>query len=110
MPRQIKFLWRLPDSGQPIASGLPHPESWVYLGIKNIPNQYQKMMWVKPLGLVPRQNQQSKNNSSVATDSIKDSIGMIGKSLEEYPGQWIESFEYQDLPRPAKSPQQYFEF
>ena len=31
------------------------------------------------------------------------------KPREEYPHEWSESFEYQDLPRPAMSPQAYLD-
>ena len=93
-------------SGQPIASGLPHPETWVYLGMQRTSdNKLQALAWVKPVGMTPRPNQ-SGTMSSAASAQV---AALFLKPREEYPHEWSESFEYQDLPRPAMSPQAYLD-
>lgn len=93
-------------SGQPIASGLPHPETWVYLGMQRTSdNKLQALAWVKPVGMIPRPNQ-SGTVSSAASAQV---AALFLKPREEYPHEWSESFEYQDLPRPAMSPQAYLD-
>jgi hypothetical protein len=37
-------------------------------------------------------------------------VALFFKPREEYPHEWSESFEYQDLPRPAMSSQEYLDF
>lgn len=94
-------------SGQPIASGLPHPETWVYLGMQRTSdNKLQALAWVKPVGMTPRPNQ-SGTMSSAASAQV---AALFLKPREEYPHEWSESFEYQDLPRPAMLPQAYLDF
>ncbi|HUA38178.1 MAG TPA: hypothetical protein VMA35_07225 [Candidatus Sulfopaludibacter sp.] len=93
-------------SGQPIASGLPHPETWVYLGMQRTSdNKLQALAWVKPVGMIPRSIQSGAMSSA---DSVQ-AAALFLKPREEYPHEWSESFEYQDLPRPAMSPQAYLE-
>jgi len=91
------------SSGQPIASGLPNPETWVYLGTQTIPGKMQTMMWVKPTGVPPREVH--KDDQTL----FSKAIGMLGKARENYAGDYSESYEYQDLRRPKGSPQQFFE-
>ena len=94
-------------SGQPIASGLPHPETWVYLGMQRTSdNKLQALAWVKPMGMAPRPIY-SGSMSKAASAQV---VALFLKPREEYPHAWSESFEYQDLPRPAMSPQEYLDF
>jgi hypothetical protein len=93
-------------SGQPIASGLPHPETWVYLGMQRTSdNKLQALTWVKPVGVASRPNH-SGTMSSAASAQV---AALFLKPREEYPHEWSESFEYQDLPRPAMPPQAYLD-
>lgn len=93
-------------SGQPIASGLPHPETWVYLGMQRTSdNKLQSLTWVKPVAMSPRPYQ-SGSMSDAASAQV---VALFLKPRQEYPHPWSESFEYQDLPRPAISPQAYLE-
>jgi hypothetical protein len=94
-------------SGQPIASGLPDPETWVYLGMhRTSDNKLQAMTWVKPVAMSPRPYQ-SGSMSKAASAQV---VAIFLKPLEQYPQAWSDSFEYQDLPRPAMSPQEYLDF
>ncbi len=94
------------NGGQPIPVGLPHPETWVYLGIqKTSDNKLQSMTWVKPVAMPSRQYQ-SGDQSKAAID---EALAQLFKPLEKYPQEYSESFEYQDFPRPLKSPQEYID-
>ena len=93
-------------SGQPIPVALPHPETWVCLGTRTVPGKLQTMAWVKPVAMAPRQYQSGKQSGA----AIYQVGVLLYKPLEKYPHEWSESFEYQDLPRPAMSPQKYLDF
>jgi hypothetical protein len=93
-------------SGQPIASGLPHPETWVYLGMQRTSDDtLQAMTWVKPVAMTPRPIQSGTMSSNASVQVV----ALFFKPREEYPHEWSESFEYQDLPRPAMSSQEYLD-
>jgi len=92
-------------SAQPIANGLPHPETWVYLGTQRTSdNKVQAMAWVKPVAMHPRPYQSKPSQAS-----INQALAQLFKPREKYPNEYSELFEYQDLPRPANSPQEYLD-
>jgi hypothetical protein len=91
------------ESGQPIANGLTTPESWVFLGTQTIPKKMQTMTWVRPIGMAPREVRHLEQSEAVKV------YVLVGKPRESFPGEYSESFEYQDLARPRGTPQQYFE-
>ena len=67
-------------SGQPIANGLPHPETWVYLGMqKTSDNKMQAMAWVKPVAMQPRPYQHG-NQSKAA---VRLSLAQLFKPREK---------------------------
>jgi len=75
-------------NGQPIPAALPDPENWTFLGSQTVPGQYQKQKWVKPAQTQQRQ--------------LETAVGATA-------GDGTESFEYQDLRRPAVSPAEYLD-
>jgi len=107
-PDRINMAFDM-KTGQPIASGLPHPETWVYLGMQRTSdNKLQALAWVKPVRMTPRPNQSDVTGRMSNAASMKV-VALFLKPREEYPHAWSESFEYQDLPRPAMLPQAYLD-
>jgi hypothetical protein len=90
-------------TGQPIASGLSDPGSWVFLGTKTIPHKLQTMTWVKPDDVAPRESQTLDQPAALRV------YVQINKARDAYRGPYSESFEYQNTPRPRGTPKQYFD-
>jgi hypothetical protein len=61
------------------------------------------MTWVKPINMPPREIH--KTDQGIALKAL----GLLGKPLESYAGEYSDSFEYQSFPRPRGDPKQYFD-
>ncbi len=91
-------------SGQPIPAFLPAPETWQYLGLENIPNQYQRMKWLKPDNVAPRPVKIPQT-----ADDINAAQAMLHYPMINFTGKWTESFEYLALPSAPIQPAAYGE-
>jgi Domain of unknown function (DUF4410) len=93
------------QSGQLIPSGLPHPENWVYLGIKTVPGKVRNMTWVKPADMPPRQYQ--RGSPSLDHQNAGVALALLDKPQVGSAPEWSELFEYLEMRRPAMSAQEY---
>lgn len=96
------------NTGQLIPIELPHPETWICLGIKRASNgALLQALWVKPIAMTPRDIVGSSHAEAKA--AYVQANRECGKPLVLSPPPHSESFEYLDFTRGSSTPATFLE-
>lgn len=91
-------------TGQLVPLGLPHPETWICLGMNTTSNKaVLRAVWVKPAAMPPRE---TPSDRKAAADRA---IAYCSRPLTSFPEKIAESFEFRHLSRNRDTPSQLFE-